>query len=118
MAFKHVGISLAFEGEGENELGKIDEIDETVFSATTGQSFSSSSLKKGDLLVCVDPEYYRPTEVDLLIGDASKAKEKLGWTPTYNLKGLVEEMVSEDLKLFKKDVTLKSLGHNILYQAE
>ena len=66
----------------------------------------------------IDPDYFRPTEVDLLIGDASKAKEKLGWTPKYDLKGLVGEMVAADVELFKKDLQLQKSGYKILKQAE
>jgi GDPmannose 4,6-dehydratase len=77
MAFAETGIQLRFEGEGVDEKG-ID-------------------IATGKVLVEIDPMYFRPTEVELLIGDATKAKEKLGWTPTYTLEALVKEMVREDL---------------------
>jgi GDPmannose 4,6-dehydratase len=80
MAFAEAGIQLRFEGEGVDEKG---------IETTTGR-----------VLVEIDPMYFRPTEVDLLIGDATKAKEKLGWMPTYTLDALVKEMVREDLKIF------------------
>jgi len=66
----------------------------------------------------VDARYYRPTEVDLLIGDASKAKTKLGWTPTYTLAMLVKEMVDADIQLFRKDRVLKESGFHIKNQYE
>jgi len=118
MAFEQVGIHIVFEGKDENEIGKLGYFDEDVFSKVAGISSKDSDLKEGDLLVSIDPEYYRPTEVELLIGDATKAKEKLGWEPTYNLEALVEEMVAEDVKLFQRDLALKNLGHKILKQAE
>lgn len=69
------------------------------------------NLPVGKEVVGVDPRYYRPTEVDLLIGDATKAKTKLGWTPKYDLKGLVEDMMRADLELFKREKYLLSGGH-------
>jgi len=66
----------------------------------------------------VDPLYFRPTEVDLLIGDPSKAKNKLGWLPEYNLTSLVKDMMKADVLLMKKNVTLLKAGHDILKQAE
>jgi GDPmannose 4,6-dehydratase len=118
MAFQQVGVHIVFEGEDENEIGKLSHFDEDVFSKVAGISSVDSELNEGDLLVSIDPEYYRPTEVELLIGDATKAKEKLGWEPTYNLEALVKEMVAEDVKLFQRDLALKNLGHKILKQAE
>lgn len=94
LAFKHVGIDIEWEGIGVEEKGK--------------------NKANGDILVEVDPSYFRPTEVDLLIGDYSKAKEKLGWEPQYSFEQLVEEMVASDLKLFEKDKYLMEGGHNVL----
>jgi len=93
-AFKEAGIELEWSGKGVDEKG--------------------ADAKTGKVLVEVDPSYFRPTEVDLLIGDASKAKKELGWTPNYTLDALVKEMVSEDLKLFKRDKYLLDGGHKIL----
>lgn len=89
MAFKEVGIELVFEGENENEIGKVISCDDPQYQ-----------LEIGRKVVSVDPEYYRPTEVDLLIGDPTKSKTKLGWEPQYDLKALVKEMIQSDLKLF------------------
>ena len=91
LAFNEVGIKLNFEGKGDNEVAKI--------ASCSG----SYKLKIGQKVVVVDPHYYRPTEVELLIGDSSKAKAKLGWEPKYTLKEIVKEMVSSDLNLFKND---------------
>jgi GDPmannose 4,6-dehydratase len=90
MSFAEVGIELGFRGEGENEEGYVL------------NSFGDYKLEIGKVIVKVDAKYYRPTEVDLLLGDPSKAKTKLGWVPRYDLEGLVKEMVKSDLELFKK----------------
>ena len=118
MAFAEVGLNIVFKGKDENEVGCFDGFDIEKFETSTALSVKDSKLKKGDVLVSIDPEYYRPTEVDLLIGDATKANEKLGWTPKYNLENLIQEMIASDVMLFKKDLDLKNLGHKILNQAE
>ncbi|HPW89413.1 MAG TPA: GDP-mannose 4,6-dehydratase, partial [Kaistella chaponensis] len=88
MAFEEVGITLEFTGENENEVGKVVECNNPKYQI---------EIRK--VIVKVDPEYYRPTEVDLLIGDPTKAKEKLGWTATYDIAALCKEMVESDLLL-------------------
>jgi GDPmannose 4,6-dehydratase len=118
MAFAEVGIKIAFEGKDENEIGRFDGFDSAVFEKTTGIAKEDTKLKKGDVLVSIDPEYFRPTEVDLLIGDATKAKEKLGWVPKYDLAHLVEDMVASDVLIFKRDLELQKSGYAILKQAE
>jgi GDPmannose 4,6-dehydratase len=99
MSFEELGIELAFRGKNESEIGYVVKC--------TGEL----KLEEGSVIVKVDPKYYRPTEVDLLIGDSSKAKLKLGWTPKYNLQTLVKEMVKSDLDLFKKELFLKENGY-------
>ena len=89
MAFAEVGIELTFEGEQESEVAKIAACNNPLYQ-----------LEIGKVVVRVDPEYYRPTEVDLLIGDPTKSKTQLGWKPQYDLAALVKEMVESDLKLF------------------
>lgn len=89
MAFKEVGIELIFEGINENEIGKVVSCENPQYQ-----------LEIGSKVISVDPEYYRPTEVDLLIGDPTKSKTKLGWQPKYDLRALVKEMIQSDLKLF------------------
>ncbi|WP_026750943.1 GDP-mannose 4,6-dehydratase [Sediminibacterium sp. C3] len=100
MAFAEVGVTLAFTGEGVNEVGTIAAI----------ENAQHSPMKVGQVVVKVDPRYYRPTEVDLLIGDASKAKKKLNWSPKYTLAEMVKEMVAADIVLFKKEQLLKDNG--------
>jgi GDPmannose 4,6-dehydratase len=100
--FNELGIELAFEGEGENEIAKVVKSNNPEFK-----------VKPGDVVIKVDSAYYRPTEVDLLIGDPTKAKEKLGWELEYDLDKLVKDMVHADLELFKRDEYLKSGGHKI-----
>ena len=98
IAFKEVGIDITWVGEGDNEKG-IDQL-------------------SGQVLVEIDKNYYRPTEVDLLIGDASKAKEILNWEPKIELESLIKEMVESDVTLFKKDIHLKKGGFDSLNQYE
>ena len=98
-SFAETGIVLRFEGKGLEETAIVDSIDSEKYSSAIG--LKEPARKPGDIVLKIDPRYFRPTEVDLLIGDASKAKEKLGWTPKYTLDQLVGEMVRQDVKLFK-----------------
>jgi GDPmannose 4,6-dehydratase len=91
MSFAECGIELEFVGTNENEVGKVAKCTNPAYQLPIGQE-----------VVKVDPQYYRPTEVDLLIGDPTKAKTKLGWEPKYDLAGLVKEMMEEDLKNVQK----------------
>lgn len=116
MAFELVGFTLKFEGEGIEEKGILESIDKVKAFEVLGTS--TFNVKAGDVLVNVDPAYFRPTEVDLLIGDPNKAMTKLDWKPKYDLKLLVEDMVLSDVSLFKRDVHLMKGGHKILNQAE
>ena len=106
-SFAFCGITLEFSGEGENEKGSV-----------VSCSNPSYQLAKGMEVVAVDERYYRPTEVDLLIGDAGKAKAKLGWAPTYTLDELVNEMMASDIDLFKREITLRQSGFKTLNQYE
>jgi GDPmannose 4,6-dehydratase len=103
MAFAHIGITLEFKGEG---------LEETAVIAAC--SNSDYQLEIGKEILSIDPKYFRPTEVDLLIGDPTKAKEKLGWVPKIQLEELVDDMMSSDLKLFKRDKYLNEGGHQTL----
>ncbi len=120
MAFQEVGFKLKFEGEGVDEVGILESIDAERYKTAMGdcaeKNFKIPAI--GTVLVKVDPAYFRPTEVDLLIGVPSKSKTKLGWQPKYDLKMLVEEMVASDVKLFQRDIHLAEGGHKILRQAE
>ncbi|MDT8411344.1 MAG: GDP-mannose 4,6-dehydratase [Vicingaceae bacterium] len=94
MAFNEVGIKMKWEGTGVNEKG--------------------INAETGDILIEIDPNYFRPTEVDLLIGDASKAFNNLGWKPKHNLQDLVKDMVQSDMNLFKRDKYLLEGGHDVM----
>src|SRR5690606_3267038 len=102
LAFAEVGITLRFEGQNDQEAGIVEHIDQEKYTAVTGSGVEGSHLL-GKTVVKIDPAYYRPTEVDLLIGDPTKSKTKLGWKPQYDLAGLVREMVASDLDLVRKD---------------
>src|SRR6202789_186320 len=107
MAFAQIGVELEFKGKEDKEVGIVAASDNPDFVIPPGKE-----------VVAVDARYYRPTEVDLLIGDASKAKQKLGWTPHYALPMLVKEMVDADVQLFRKERILKESGFNIKNQYE
>jgi GDPmannose 4,6-dehydratase len=111
LAFGYLGIELRFDGEGIDEKGYISSIDEQRASEL---GYSISHLEKDMVVVEVDDRYFRPTEVDLLIGDATKAKEKLGWVPEHSLEELVREMVRSDLTLMSRDQYLKEGGYKIM----
>lgn len=121
MAFDEVGLKIKFEGEGVDEKGILESVDAEKYKKAIGAEFSAENSilpKIGAEIVKVDPQYFRPTEVDLLIGDPTKSKTQLGWQPKYDLPMLVEEMVASDVKLFQKDIHLVQGGHKILKQAE
>jgi GDPmannose 4,6-dehydratase len=106
-AFREIGVELEFRGSGSDEKGYV--------AASTNPEFS---LPTGKEVLAVDPLYYRPTEVELLIGDPTKAKEKLGWKPKHTLDDLVKEMVQSDVGLFRRDQYLKNAGFNIKNEFE
>jgi GDPmannose 4,6-dehydratase len=126
MSFAELGVELEFKGKGADEIAIVKSINKEIYDKVTQLSVwepdhvhpVSRTLKIGKEVLAVDPTYFRPTEVDLLIGDSTKAKEKLGWVPVYDLKGLVKEMMQSDLKLMKKDLDLLNAGHEILKQTE
>lgn len=103
MAFAEVGIELEFKGEGVDEKAYVKSCFNNDFL-----------LEEGKEILAVDPKYFRPTEVDLLIGDASKANTKLGWKPEYDLQDLVKEMMQSDVELIRKDQHLKEGGYQVL----
>ena len=111
MAFNELGIEVEFSGRNQNEKGVIIDIDEDKIKEL---GLNADALRFGQTVVKVDPKYFRPTEVDLLIGDPSKAKLKLGWQPKYDLQALVSDMVKSDLHLVKKDDYLKKGGYTTL----
>ncbi|MBF0577942.1 GDP-mannose 4,6-dehydratase [Dysgonomonas sp. GY617] len=115
MSFLEVGVTVEFKGEDVLEEGFIAAIDEVKFVSKVGVEYLEAFNKRiGDSVVGVDPAYFRPTEVDILIGDNTKAKEKLGWEPSYDLKALCEDMMSHDVTLMKKEEFLRKGGYKIL----
>jgi len=100
---RHLGVTLRFEGEGVDEVG--------IVEAVTGDD--APSVAVGDVIVRIDPRYFRPAEVDTLLGDPSRAKERLGWVPEISVQTMCEEMVGEDLRVAKRHALLKEHGYNI-----
>jgi len=107
MAFAEIGVELEFSGIGIEEVAKIKSCSNDEYR-----------LEKGKVVMRINPKYYRPTEVDLLIGDPAKAKAKLGWQPEYDLPALVKDMMESDLELFKREKYLLQGGHKILNRHE
>jgi GDPmannose 4,6-dehydratase len=107
LAFREVGIELEFKGKGVEEKAYV-----------TACNLKEFKVEIGKEVLSIDPTYFRPTEVDLLIGDPSKAKNKLGWVPEHDLASLVKDMMQGDVALMRKDVDLLKAGHDILKQAE
>ncbi len=103
MSFAEVGIELEFKGVGVNEKAYVVSCSNPEFQ-----------LKEGKEVLAVDPKYFRPTEVELLIGDATKANTKLGWIPEYDLQDLIKDMMQSDVKLMQKERHLQVGGYNIL----
>jgi len=115
MTWNEIGVTLTYTGKREDEKGIIDHIDEDVFKVRTGVK---PPFQKGQVVLHVDKKYYRPTEVELLIGDATKAREKLKWTPTHDVQSLCKEMIRADLKLFQKLSFLKNGGFDVRNEFE
>ena len=117
MAAKEIGLTIEFKGEGVDEKGYITAVDTSIFSEKVGEKYLSAireRIANNPEVVNVDPQYFRPTEVDLLIGDPTKSQTVLGWKPEYDLKGLIEDMMRSDIKLFKRDAYLKEGGFTIM----
>jgi GDPmannose 4,6-dehydratase len=106
MAFSVLGIEIEFRGEKEKETGYVKACHHPSYQLPLGKD-----------IVAIDPRYYRPTEVDSLLGDPTKAREKLGWTPQYDVRTLVKEMVEHDLHEAKKIVYLKSAGFSTIHES-
>lgn len=107
-AAAELGITLRFEGEGVNEKGIVDSV----------SGDSASAVKVGDVIVAVDSRYFRPAEVETLLGDPTNAKQKLGWTPEISLEEMVSEMIKYDLEAAKKHALLKSHGYDVAISVE
>jgi GDPmannose 4,6-dehydratase len=111
MSFSELGIEVEFSGKDQHERGVIIDIDQQMVAQL---GLNDSNLKPGTIVVQVDEKYFRPTEVDLLLGDPTKANTKLGWMPKYDLPALVKDMIQSDLHLMKKDEYLKQGGFRTL----
>jgi GDPmannose 4,6-dehydratase len=124
MSFAEVGITLRFEGEGVNEVGIIDSINQekhqSILNPNSEQRTTNNEKLPtiGKVVLSIDPAYFRPTEVDLLIGDHTKAKEKLGWVPEHDLTSLVKDMMQSDVKLMQRQQYLKKGGYNTTNYSE
>ena len=105
MSFREIGVELEFKGVGVDEIGFVI-------------SSSNEEIKVSQEIIYVDPKYFRPTEVELLIGDASKARNKLDWEPKYDLQMMCSEMVQSDIDLFKRDKVLKESGFKVNNEIE
>lgn len=110
MAGEEIGLEIAFKGEGADETGTLVSVDEALYAKKVGSMNEGLASRIGKEIVRVDPKYFRPTEVELLIGDPTKSMTKLGWKPEYDLKGLIADMMQSDVKLFKQDEYLKNGG--------
>ena len=108
MSAKEAGIELEFSGSGVDEIATVTSVNEELAPA----------LKTGDVIVKVDPAYFRPAEVDLLIGDPSKAQNVLGWKASTTLAEMCREMVQSDLALFERDAYLQAGGHDVVSPAD
>jgi GDPmannose 4,6-dehydratase len=121
LTFENIGIEVAFRGEGIDEKGIMVDVNENLFSQKVGATYLEkiknriAQIKEETAeVVAIDKEYFRPTEVELLIGNPEKAKRQLGWEPEYDLAGLIEDMITSDLKLMKKEAYLKDGGYRIM----
>lgn len=111
--FASAGLEISFSGEKEDETGSLVSIDEKVFTKVVGIEFLDpvrKRIKENPVMVRVDRNYFRPTEVDLLIGDSTKARTKLGWKPEFDLQGLIDDMITSDIQLMKKESHIRNGG--------
>jgi GDPmannose 4,6-dehydratase len=105
---KELGLTLEFSGEGLNEIATVTDI----------QGDSAPAIKVGDVIVDINPKYFRPTEVETLLGDPTNAKEKLGWVPEITLEEMIKEMVATDLNNAKRNVLLREHGYDVVIPHE
>ena len=108
LAFNEIGIELKFEGSGEHEIATVAKLDSSKLPEGT-----EHVCVEGDVVIKIDKRYYRPTEVELLIGDSSKAKEMMGWEPKYTVEEMCIEMVNSDVKEVLKELHIKAGGYTI-----
>ncbi len=117
MSADELGLTLEWHGSGVNEMGVLAGIDQDKLHTAAGHDVACN-LKPGDTLVQVDPRYFRPTEVETLLGNPAKAAAKLGWKPTTSVREMAAEMVREDLRLAQRDATCKAAGFHVFEQKE
>ncbi len=111
-AARELGMVLRWDGAGVDQNGIVKSIDHSVAKTQSAVIKSESpSVNEGDVIVSIDPRYFRPTEVDALLGDPTKAKQKLGWVPKVSFDQLIAEMVAEDLKKAEKDALTRYYGY-------
>jgi len=112
--FISAGIEIRFSGEKEDETGSMIAVDDALFIKKVGKEFLDplkNRIMSDPVVVKVDKNYFRPTEVDLLIGDSTKARTRLGWVPEYDLMGLINDMTVSDINLMKKENHIKNGGY-------
>lgn len=117
MAAEEIGLQLEFRGNGADEIGVLVNVDQEKFINKVGDKYLDDIISRAavkDVIIGVDKRYFRPTEVDLLIGDPTKSKTKLGWEPNYDLPALIADMMNSDIKLMKKESYLKDGGYEIM----
>ncbi len=117
MAAEEIGLQLEFRGHGADEIGVLVNVDQEKFINKVGDKYLDDIISRAavkDVIIGVDKRYFRPTEVDLLIGDPTKSKTKLGWEPKYDLPALIADMMNSDIKLMKKESYLKDGGYEIM----
>ncbi|MBU4002780.1 MAG: GDP-mannose 4,6-dehydratase [Proteobacteria bacterium] len=118
LAAKEVGIEIAWQGKGLEETGMVKSLLKDKFQINGSTLKGNHSIKPGDTLVAVDPRYFRPTEVESLLGDPTKAKEKLGWEPRISFEDMIQEMVAHDLVEAQKDELCKQSGFTVYERNE
>lgn len=117
MAAQEIGLQIEFRGNGADEIGVLVNVDQEKFINKVGDKYLDDIISRAavkDVIIGVDKRYFRPTEVDLLIGDPTKSKTKLGWEPKYDLPALIADMMTSDIKLMKKESYLKDGGYEIM----
>lgn len=117
MAAQELGLQIEFRGKNQDEIGVLVDVDEQLFIEKVGDKFLDQIIARAaakDVIVGVDKRYFRPTEVDLLIGDPTKSKTILGWEPKYTLQALIADMMESDIKLMQKENFLKDGGYKIM----
>lgn len=127
LAAAEIGLEITFAGEGAEEKGYLTGVDAPLFVSTVGKEYLDELRKRladprydghGSELVSVDPAYFRPTEVDLLIGDSTRARTRLGWSPEGDLQSLISEMMASDVQLIRRDCLLQKAGYRVEHEME